>query len=194
MASFTQLLLLISNSLLIPVILLLLGLLAGTAVYLGGLLAEAVARWRGAAFRQFVRDLHHSSGPIVSLDEVPASHGLPRLVFRRLAVAPFAADKLVDDAQLLSERLLARLSIGIRLGPVLGLAGTLIPLGPALVSLSTGDIATLSARLAVAFTTTVLGLVVGGACAVMHSIRKGWYMQDLSDIDYVVSRLEVPRA
>ena len=80
--------------------------------------------------------------------------------------------------------------LGIRLGPILGLAGTLIPLGPALVALSTGDVATLSSRLVVAFTTTVLGLLIGGTCFAMHAIRRQWYMQDLNDIEFILKRMD----
>jgi|GEM_PF-6199506 len=65
----------------------------------------------------------------------------------------------------------------------------LIPLGPALVALSAGDVATLSAKLVIAFTTTVLGLLVGGACFAMHSVRRHWCMQDLSDIEFVMKKV-----
>ena len=48
-----------------------------------------------------------------------------------------------------------------RVGPMLGLMGTLIPLGPGLTALGRGDLATLAAAVTVAFDTTVLGLAVG---------------------------------
>ena len=47
------------------------------------------------------------------------------------------------------------------MGPVLGLMGTLIPMGPALVGLSSGDIASMAYNMQVAFATTVVGLVIG---------------------------------
>jgi len=185
----SPLLLRVSNTMLVPVVTLLFGLLGMCLVFAGGLAAEAVERRRNRSFRKLVERLCVSENR-VRAGEVPARTGLPRYVFGFPVEAPHAAEKRMDDAQLLSERLLARLGFGIRLGPVLGLAGTLIPLGPALVSLSTGDIATLSSRLVVAFTTTVVGLLVGGTCHAMHTVRKSWYQQDLNDIEFVLSRLE----
>ena len=73
----------------------------------------------------------------------------------------------------------------MRVGPLLGLMGTLIPLGPALMSLASGDIQTLSKNLVVAFTTTVLGLFVGGVCFAMSLARRRWYAQDIADIEYL---------
>lgn len=48
-----------------------------------------------------------------------------------------------------------------QLGPILGLLGTLIPLGLGLAALGSGDIVTLAEALTVAFDTTVTGLVIG---------------------------------
>ncbi len=187
MEPLTQILYTASSALLVPVVLLLFAFAAVTIFYAGGLAREAVERWRkAAAFRAFVRDLKSASRRGVQISEVPAAYGLPAKAFQEPAAD---RDKTIDDIELESERLLGRLSLGIRLGPILGLAGTLIPLGPALVALSGGDIATLSSKLVVAFTTTVLGLLIGGACFAMHSVRRHWYMQDLNDIQFIFKRI-----
>jgi biopolymer transport protein ExbB/TolQ len=65
-------------------------------------------------------------------------------------------------------------------------------LGPALVGLSAGNIPSFSQNVVVAFTTTVVGLFVGGVCYVMHSIRQRWYMQDLNDIEFIINRMSPP--
>ena len=54
-----------------------------------------------------------------------------------------------------------RVDLLARFGPMLGLMGTLIPLGPGLSALGRGDMATLASAVTVAFDTTVLGLAVG---------------------------------
>jgi biopolymer transport protein ExbB/TolQ len=77
----------------------------------------------------------------------------------------------------------------IRVGPMLGLMGTLIPLGPALVALSGGNIAELSSNLIVAFSSTVVGLLIGAAAMVLNTINKRWYRQDLSDMEYTAENL-----
>ena len=48
----------------------------------------------------------------------------------------------------------------IKFGPILGLMGTLIPMGPALVGLASGDIASMASNMQVAFATTVVGMAV----------------------------------
>jgi biopolymer transport protein ExbB/TolQ len=55
-----------------------------------------------------------------------------------------------------------RMRVPVRLGPLLGLVGTLIPLGPGLMALNEGDLGQLSSQLVVAFSTTVVGLLIGG--------------------------------
>jgi biopolymer transport protein ExbB/TolQ len=67
--------------------------------------------------------------------------------------------------------------------------GTLIPLGPALLGLAQGNIKQLSDSLVIAFTTTVVGIVVGGICYCVATIRTRWYRQDLSDLEYAVDIL-----
>lgn len=67
-----------------------------------------------------------------------------------------------------------------QLGPILGLLGTLIPLGPGLAALGSGDIVTLAEALTVAFDTTVTGLVIGAlAYYLVSKFKKQWYESDL---------------
>ena len=62
-----------------------------------------------------------------------------------------------------------------KVAPMLGLMGTLIPLGPGIVAMGRGDVATLSSSLLVAFDTTILGLVVAIVAMIVSRIRKTWY-------------------
>ncbi len=78
----------------------------------------------------------------------------------------------------------------VKLGPMFGLMGTLIPLGPALMGLSTGNIQQLVTNMVVAFSTTVLGLLTGGIAYAILIVKKRWYTQDLSDMEYVVEVLK----
>jgi biopolymer transport protein ExbB/TolQ len=71
-----------------------------------------------------------------------------------------------------------------------GLMGTLIPLGPALMGLTSGDIQQLATNMVVAFSTTVLGLLTGGIAYAIVVVKKRWYTQDLSDMEYVVEVLK----
>lgn len=65
-----------------------------------------------------------------------------------------------------------------RLGPILGLLGTLIPLGPGLAALGSGDIMVLAESLTIAFYTTVTGLACGAVTFLVSKFRKQWYESD----------------
>lgn len=62
-----------------------------------------------------------------------------------------------------------------KVAPMLGLMGTLIPLGPGLVALGTGDLVTLSQSLTVAFDTTVAGLFAAAVGFMISKSRRRWY-------------------
>ena len=69
--------------------------------------------------------------------------------------------KALADFDYASLRRLERTRLLVRAGPALGLMGTLIPLSPALAGLAEGDVAELSSNLRLAFSITVLGLLIG---------------------------------
>jgi biopolymer transport protein ExbB/TolQ len=95
--------------------------------------------------------------------------------------------KALADFDYESLRKLERTRILVRIGPALGLMGTLILLSPGLAALSRGDTATLSTDLRVAFSITVLGLLVGAIAFAISLVRDRLYSQDLSDLEYLVS-------
>ncbi|HAJ98734.1 MAG TPA: hypothetical protein DCM62_01785, partial [Bacteroidales bacterium] len=72
-----------------------------------------------------------------------------------------------------------------KMGPILGLMGTLIPMGPALVGLATGDIASMAHNMQVAFATTVVGLLIGAIGFVTLQAKQRWYLQDYTNLEYI---------
>ncbi len=70
---------------------------------------------------------------------------------------------------------LERSDLLARSGPILGLMGTLIPLGPGLMALGSGDISQLATAMTVAFDTTVLGLLIGLVAYFLSRVRRRWY-------------------
>jgi biopolymer transport protein ExbB/TolQ len=91
------------------------------------------------------------------------------------------------------QRRLARTRLLVRTGPALGLMGTLIPLSPALEGLADGNVRALTDNLRVAFSVTVLGLLVGAVAFALSLVRDRMYGQDYSDLEYVAAVLTDPR-
>ena len=99
-------------------------------------------------------------------------------VQRLLAEYEIAADRDLSNSKLLS-----------KLGPMLGLMGTLIPMGPALAGLATGDIESMARNMQVAFSTTVTGLVAAAIGFVTQQVKQRWYQQDMTQLEYLAEIL-----
>jgi biopolymer transport protein ExbB/TolQ len=102
---------------------------------------------------------------------------------------PIRLERLIEACDAETTKELERTKAMVRLGPMLGLMGTLIPMGPALLALTQGDIDTLASSLIYAFGTTVLGLLVAMIAYVVTTIRQRWYDQDMDDIRYICEML-----
>ena len=181
----------IAGAMLIPDIVLLIAFAAFSLLMLGGVVGESVSRSRSAgAWRTLLRELKSEPTRKLRRDQAPALNGLRGRALKLATDSPAAPERLLDELQLEVESKLDRLLLGVRLGPILGLAGTLIPLGPTLLALTQWDLSALSTQLVVAFNATVVGLFIGGSCFAVHLIRRHWYRGDLADIEFVYSRLE----
>lgn len=101
--------------------------------------------------------------------------------------------KALADAELEATRRLDRTRMLVRLGPILGLMGTLIPISPALVGLARGDVEALSSNLVIAFSTTVVGLLIGGVSFVITTVRERYYRGDVSELEYAFDLVEDAR-
>ena len=97
--------------------------------------------------------------------------------------------KALADFDFASLRRLERTRVLVRAGPALGLMGTLIPLSPALAGLAEGNVTELSSNLRLAFSITVLGLLIGVVAFAISLIRDRLYGQDLSDLEFVAATL-----
>lgn len=194
MNSLVHLLYVLSTTLLVPVILTLLGFLAWSLVDLGGFVQEWRERRQGAkTWQNFVVHLRKDHNPpaletTIAFFDTTDYPGFLAAFSRRgktLYMRPLDIEKLVADLEIEVSQPLASLTLRVRLAPMLGLMGTLIPMGPALMDLSKGNMGEMSTNLVVAFSMTVLGLLVSGLCYAMALFRRRWYSQDLSDIEYL---------
>jgi len=201
-----NLLFVFSTALLYPVILALLLLFGWSLALLGSLISEYTSRRR---------DLQELEGICAEASEMALSgreeeassiaagyRGTPRVMAalgeaaRSLQGDDPAAprlEKALQDAELGMGKALEPVKIGVRVGPMLGLMGTLIPMGPALISLSRGEIQQMADSLVIAFSTTVIGLAVGGICYGVYTVKNRWYRQDMSDLEYAAELLHGER-
>ena len=92
----------------------------------------------------------------------------------------------IDGFEALASRRIERTDFLTRIAPMLGLMGTLIPLGPGLSALGEGDLSILTTAMSVAFDTTVLGLLVGIIGFVIGRLRRRWYEHALNLMEHSV--------
>lgn len=102
---------------------------------------------------------------------------------------PAYLDKAFTDVEMEAARRCRLVQLGVRLGPVLGLMGTLIPMGPALMNISTGNLETMAQNLIMAFSTTVIGLLTGSVCLVILVVRQHWYKMDIAFLDNLFQQI-----
>ena len=76
-----------------------------------------------------------------------------------------------------------------RIGPTLGLMGTLIPMGPGLAALGTGDVTTLASAITIAFNTTVIGIGSGAIAYFASKIRRRWFGEYLANLDALMDAI-----
>lgn len=92
-----------------------------------------------------------------------------------LAEYEMQADKNISTSKVLT-----------KMGPILGLMGTLIPMGPALVGLASGNIASMAYNMQVAFATTVVGLVISAIGFLTQQLKERWALRNLTILEYFV--------
>jgi Biopolymer transport proteins len=195
-----------SNSLLYPVMILLILLVVVTLILVGEFITEYTRRNRDQ--KQFERDMQkismimksssaNKSGEIVSiLKNLEGKQTQLVVSFAKevsLAVEENninRIEKIADNYEIRMLKRTERTRIITTVGPMLGLMGTLIPLGPALIGLTSGNIEALATNLVIAFATTVVGLFSAGISFCLTTVRNRWYWQDMMDMDEIIDALE----
>jgi len=99
-------------------------------------------------------------------------------------------EKLVSDFEIAADKDLGLSKTLTKMGPMLGLMGTLIPMGPALVGLAAGDIASMAYNMQVAFATTVVGLFSSAIGFITQQVKQRWYLQDLNNLEFFAELLK----
>ena len=180
LSELMKILLAISNSLLYPVLILLIILTALCFASIGGLLSEYSKRSKQMD-EKFLKG--HLSTFYEAMNKVLLDYR------ENENLCTIKIEKLLQDYETGMMGGLGRNRLLIRIGPMLGLMGTLIPLGPALLGLSAGNMEQLANNLVIAFTSTVVGLLVGAVALVVTTLRRRWYKEDMDDMAYMAEIL-----
>ena len=195
--TLTSLIHILSESLLTPVIVLLVISIVIVILSFGGLINEYISRKpiKSKDLEDLIRKISFSTNVNQMKEEIANSNlfDYQKEVLTRIAdnydIGPDARKALASELISAQEtRLIKKTNktdILVRVGPILGLLGTLIPLGPGLAALGSGDIATLAESLTIAFDTTVTGLTVGGLSFLISKYKKQWYESELIDVETV---------
>ncbi len=99
-------------------------------------------------------------------------------------------DRMLSEFEIVADRDLSTSKTLAKMGPMLGLMGTLIPMGPALVGLAQGDIASMAYNMQVAFSTTVVGLFAAAVGYVTQQTAQRWYLHDMTTLEYVAALMK----
>ncbi len=78
------------------------------------------------------------------------------------------------------------LRITTRTAPMLGLVATMIPLGPALLSLGDGDLQRVGENLVVAFAAVIIALIAASITFLVLTVRRRWLLASLADLEQEV--------
>lgn len=100
------------------------------------------------------------------------------------------SNRLLADYEVRADAELGKYKLLTKFGPILGLMGTLIPMGPALAGLATGDVASMAYNMQIAFATTVVGLFVGAIGYVLLQIKQRWFVAELADLEFIADLKE----
>lgn len=125
-------------------------------------LRQALPARDNSLYVHYLRDLLSREG----VDEAYADYTLTR--FETEAAKETALPKMLS-----------------KMGPILGLVGTLISMSPALVGLSTGDISGMAYNMQVVFATTVVGLVISSVGLISLQLKQRWFAKDVNNLEYV---------
>lgn len=103
---------------------------------------------------------------------------------------PIMCEKILGDYEISAAKELDKSKFLVKIGPMLGLMGTLIPMGLALVGLAVGDIESMASNMQVAFATTVVGLIIGAIGFITLQVKQRWVADDMNILDYIYESIK----
>ncbi len=193
MDQITNVLYWLSTGLLIPVTLLLIFFLVRSLILIGSFYGTYLSRNKvNCALNRKIDE----GNALQMLDELKEDPKRPAKIVECLMRVrhnhnnPIMLDKILGDYEIASEKDLDKSKLLVKIGPMLGLMGTLIPMGPALVGLATGDVASMANNMQVAFATTVVGIIIGAVGFITLQVKQRWVADDMNILGFMVDTLK----
>ena len=187
----------ISTELLVPVIVLLIILFCRALLLAGSFYGQYMSiRKTEALLRNELGKLTSETVGELNSKLPEKSRSLVIMYMRRVLDArdtPAQVQRLLANFEIAADKDLAISKTLTKLGPILGLMGTLIPMGPALAGLASGDIASMAYNMQIAFATTVVGLVAGAVGFLTQQVKQRWYLQDMTNLEFIAELLNENR-
>lgn len=189
MDTISEILFWVANSLLIPDIIALLLLFIRSLLLVGSFYNHFITKQKNdKLLNNLIQDL--SAEKVENLKSIlPQKDNslyikyLRRLLSRELSEA--YSEYLISNFETEADKDLSISKILAKIGPVLGLIGTLIAMSPALVNLSSGDVSGMAYNMQIVFATTVIGLVVSMAGLITLQFKQRWYSQESNHLFYI---------
>ena len=190
----TDILYWISTGLLVPVVILLIYFFVRALLLVGGFFGQFLDLRKNQNRIRPVIDSLTADNLSALADALPKkSRSLSMNCMKKMLEAQddvTRVEKFLADFELAADKDMELPKTLAKLGPMLGLMGTLIPMGPALVGLANGDIASMAYNMQVAFATTVVGLFSSAVGFVTRQTKQRWYARDLNDLEFVANRIK----
>lgn len=187
----------ISTGLLVPVIVLLIILFGRALLLVGSFYGQYLSiRRTEALLRNELNTLTPATVDELATKLPEKTSSLVIFYIRRVLEAresPAQVQRLLANFEITADKDLAISKTLTKLGPILGLMGTLIPMGPALAGLANGDIASMAYNMQIAFATTVVGLVAGAVGFLTQQVKQRWYLQDMTNLEFLAELLNEKR-
>ena len=189
----TNLLYWLSTGLLVPVIIFLLFFFAKSLLMIGGFYGVYMGRMKINVKLNKELELMSIDEFIETIPKKDKKSGQLVIFLNRIKEAPqrpVVLDKILGDYEIVADKEIGQSKILVKIGPMLGLMGTLIPMGPALVGLATGDISSMASNMQVAFATTVVGIIIGAIGFITLQVKQRWVASDMNLLEYVVESIK----
>lgn len=164
----------ISSVLLVPVVVGLVLLTCWVVVFFGWFLRELLDRRRG----HYVALLRYR-----------------KVLEQQMATAPqqthldIVLERLLQAGELQLIKSLDKIRFVIRVGPALGLMGTLIPMGISLSAMAQGDMPKMAGSMVTAFTTVVVGLACSVVAYLMSLVKEKWVRADMREMEFLTEQM-----